>query len=65
MIPIGQEPYTDRRPNEKIGAFVSETSISKRIVDSTVVTGALQTLMIELGRACKDILGIPYDDSEA
>lgn len=65
VIPEGKEPYTDFRPNEKIDAFVSETSISKRIVTSTMLYGGLQKLMIELDRSVKDILGIPYDDSQA
>lgn len=63
IFPKGKEPYTDFRPNEKIDAFVADTSISKRIVTSTYVYGSLQKLMIELDRSVKDIMGIPYDDS--
>lgn len=63
IFPEGKEPYTDFRPNEKIDAFVSVTSISKRLVSSTLVYGGLQKLMIELDRSVKDIMGIPYDDS--
>ena len=64
VIPKGKEPYTSFRPNEHIDAFVSEISIDKRMVSSTVVYGSLQKLMIELDRSVKDIMGIPYDDSE-
>jgi hypothetical protein len=64
IFPIGAEPYTAFRPNEKIDAFVSETSIDKRMVTSTIVYGSLQKLMIELDRSVKDIMGIQYNDSD-
>lgn len=63
LIPLNLEPYTEFRPNESIDAFVSETSIDKRMVTSTLIYGSLQKLMIELDRSVKDIMGIPYDDS--
>ena len=63
IFPEGKEPYTAFRPNEKIDAFVADTSISKRIVTSTYVYGAIQKALIELDRSVKDIMGIPYDDS--
>lgn len=63
VIPLGKEPYTEFRPNEKIDAFVSEVSIDKRMVCSTAVYGSLQKLMIELDRSIKDIMNIPYDDT--
>ena len=63
IFPIGQEPYTEFRPNEKIDAFVGDSSISKRLVTSTFIYGSLQKLMIELDRSVKDIMGIPWDDT--
>ena len=63
IFPIGKEPYTEFRPNEKIDAFVGDSSISKRLVTSTFIYGSLQKLMVELDRSVKDIMGIPYDDS--
>ena len=63
IFPIGKEPYTEFRPNEKIDAFVSVTSISKRLVSSTLIYGGLQKLMVELDRSVKDIMGIDYDDT--
>lgn len=63
VIPAGKEPYTDFRPNEHIDAFVSEVSIDKRMVTSTIIYGSLQKLMIELDRSVKDIMNIKYDDS--
>ena len=63
IFPIGREPYTEFRPNEKIDAFVSVTSISKRLVSSTLIYGGLQKLMVELDRSVKDIMGVDYDDT--
>lgn len=64
LIPLGKEPYTAFRPNESIDAFVSQVSIDKRMVSSTVIYGSLQKLMIELDRSIKDIMEISYDDSK-
>ena len=63
IFPEGLEPYTEFRPNEKIDAFIADSSISKRLVTSSMVYGGLQKLMIELDRSVKDIMSIPYDDS--
>lgn len=63
LFPEGLEPYTEFRPNEKIDAMVHDFSISKRLVTSSYVYGALQKLMVELDRSVKDIMDIPYDDS--
>ena len=64
IVPMENAPYTDFRPNEPIEAFVSQTSIDKRMVTSTMVYGALQKLMVELDRSVKEMAGIPYDDSK-
>ena len=64
VIPDELAPYTDFRPNEPVSAFVSVVSINKRMVTSTLINGALNKLMIELDRKCKDMAGIPYDDSK-
>ena len=63
IIPEENAPYTDFRPNEKIDAFVSQTSIDKRMVTSTLMYGSLQKLLVEADRSIKDMLGISYDDS--
>ena len=63
IFPEGLEPYTEFRPNEIIDAFVSEVSIDKRLVTSSIVSGALNKLMVELDRSVKDIMGIPFDDT--
>lgn len=64
VIPDDLAPYTDFRPNEPVSAFVSVVSINKRMVTSTLINGALNKLMVELDRKCKDMAGIPYDDSK-
>lgn len=64
IFPKGKEPYTAFRPEEKIDAMVSETSIDHRMVSSTLTYGSLQKLMIELDRSVKDIMGIPYDHTQ-
>ena len=65
IIPESKAPYTDFRPEEPVDAFVSVTSIDKRMVSSTLVYGSLQKLLIELDRSVKDILDIPYDKTQA
>ena len=61
IIPEEDYPYTDFRPDEPIDAFVSQLSISKRLVNSIPINGAINKLLIELDRSCKDMLGIKYD----
>lgn len=63
IFPKGQEPYTDRRPKEKIRTFLTASSISKRMVGSIIKAGAIQKVMVELDRAVKDIYGIKYPDN--
>jgi hypothetical protein len=65
LFPEGEEPYTDLRPNEVIDGFITNTSINGRMVTSIIAVGALNKLMIELDRTCKEMLGIPFDDSIA
>ena len=65
IIPEDKAPYTDFRPKEPIDAFVSVTSVDKRMVSSTLIYGSLQKLLIEMDRSVKDILGISYDETEA
>jgi hypothetical protein len=65
LFPLGEEPYTDLRPNEVIDGFITNTSVNGRMVCSIGVVGALDKLMIELDRTCKEKLGIPFDDTKA
>lgn len=64
IIPKDQAPYTEFRPNEEISGFANVASFNKRMVTSPLKIGALNKLLIELDRSCKDILGIEYDDSK-
>lgn len=65
IIPEDKTPYTDFRPKEPIDAMMSVTSCNKRMVNSILIYGALQKLLIELDRSCKDLLDIPYDETQA
>lgn len=61
IIPKGLEPTSTFRPDEKMGSFVSISSINGRMITSTILIASLNKLMIELDRSCKDMAGIPYD----
>lgn len=65
LFPEGEEPYTELRPNEVIDGLITNTSINGRMVCSIGEVGALNKLMIELDRTCKEMLGIPFDDTKA
>ena len=64
IIPNELAPYTDSNPDEPIDAFVSVTSVAKRMVTSIPNYGVLQRLMIELDKKCKEIAGIPLENSK-
>lgn len=51
-------PYGEFRPNEKIDAISSASSIEGRIITSIIKLGALNKTMVELGRAVQQIYGI-------
>ena len=55
-------PYTDFRPNEKIDAITSASSIDGRMVLSPIKIGAINKIMIELQRKVCDIYGIKWKD---
>ena len=61
IMPEGEEPYTDFRPNEKIDGLLTTSSINARMVGSCITSGTLNKILIELTRQCKDILGIKWD----
>ena len=64
VIPDNEFAFSEARPNEPLSGFISETSISKRLVCSSLVMGSINKLMVELDRHVKDIMGIKWDDSE-
>ncbi len=61
IIPEGEEPYSDYRPQEVVDAFMSLSSISGRMTLSIALAAAASKCMVELDRSIKDIAGIPYD----
>ena len=61
VIPADLYPYTKARPEEEVSAFVSEVSIDKRMVSSTIVIGSINKILIEMDRQVKDIMGIPNE----
>ena len=61
IFPVGNEPYSEFRQDEKIDSLVSLGGINARMVTSVIKVGSLNKLLIELTRKCKDILDLPYD----
>ncbi|MBQ8130888.1 MAG: hypothetical protein IJ193_00190 [Bacilli bacterium] len=60
IIPSGDEPYTDFRPNEPIDALLTTSAVNARMVGSVMTAGALTKVILELSRKCKEILGIEW-----
>lgn len=63
IFPLGKEPYTKSRPNEKIRAFLTASSTNARMVTSILKIGCLNKILIELDRKVKDIYDIKYPDN--
>lgn len=61
IFPVGEEPYSEYRKNEKIHALLSIGSINARMVTSVLITTAINKGLIELSRHVKDMAGIKYD----
>lgn len=61
IMPEGDEPYTDFRPDEQIDALLTSASVNARMTASIIVMGSMNKLLVELTRKCKDILGIEWD----
>ena len=61
IFPVGEEPYSEYRKNEKIHALLSIGSINARMVTSVLITTAINKGLIELSRHIKDMAGIKYD----
>ena len=62
IIPPGQDPYTEFRPNEPIDAFLATASVNARMVPSAISCGIMNKIIIELTTQCKDILGIKWNN---
>jgi hypothetical protein len=55
VIPDGQEPYSEFRPDEDVDIFQAPSSILKRMVPSLVVNAAGNKCLLELKRFCKQV----------
>lgn len=55
VVPEGQEPYSESRPDEEISVFQAPSSILKRMVPSLVISAAGNKVLVELKRQVKDI----------
>ncbi len=64
IVDSNEAPYTDFRPDEEISAFTGIASINKRQIASNIIIGSLNKLCIELGRKCREMLGMPFFDNE-
>lgn len=60
VIPKGEEPTSEFRPEEKIHTMVSKGSLDARMVTSIKLVGGINKILIELDRSIKEELGIPW-----
>jgi hypothetical protein len=56
----GEEPYTDRVPDEIIDSFCPLPSVQHRMVGSVRILTGLYKAVIELTRQMKELMGIKY-----
>ena len=61
IMPIGQEPYTDRRPDEIIDSLCPLPSVLHRMVASVKILTGLYKGVIELTRYMKETVGLKYE----
>ncbi len=61
IIPKGQEPTSELRPDENINILCPISSIVGRMTSSLVINASINKVLIELDRMNKDELGIKYD----
>lgn len=64
IFPVGLEPFSEYRPEEKIHALFAARSFNARMVTSVWVSGAINKCMIELDRHVKEIMGLEWDKLE-
>jgi len=60
VFPLGDEPCTDRVPDEKINVFLALSSDNARMVGSLPLVGGINKVSVELDRQLKEIMGIEY-----
>lgn len=64
IFPEDLTPFSEFRPNEHIHALFAARSFNARMVTSVWTSGAINKCMIELDRAVKDIMDIPWTNIE-
>lgn len=62
IIPKGDEPYTEFRPKEPVDALLTSASVNARMAVSIITSGAINKVLIELGRKCKETLGLDWNN---
>lgn len=60
IFPEGKEPTSVFRPEEQIHAMFATSSFNARMITSTLLDAIISKGIIELDRAVKDIMGVPY-----
>jgi hypothetical protein len=61
IFPVGKEPFSEFRPDEKIHSLLAIGSVNARMVCSIKINLAINKILVELDRKVKDIAGIKYD----
>ena len=60
IMPKGDEPRTEFRPDEPVDALLTTSAVNARMVSSIIINGSINKLLVELDRACKEKLGIKW-----
>lgn len=55
VVPEGQEPYSETRPEEEVSLFVTPSAILKRMIPSLLVTASGNKVLVELKRSMAKI----------
>ena len=55
VIPEGQEPYSESRPDEEISMFVTPSALLKRMVPSVIIAATGNKVLVELKRSIAKI----------
>ena len=61
LFPVGQEPYSEFRKDERVDSMLPISSINARMVSSVPNIGSIDKVLVELSRKIKDMAGIKYN----
>ena len=59
VIPLGQEPYSETRPDEEVSIFVTPSAVLKRMIPSLLITASGNKVLVELKRKMAKIWNEP------